>query len=100
MNESIDAGIPARPCPIISSHIPICGHTSRKMNPKIIENRNDIIGTDLVPPKNPNTVGSLTVWYLLYSQATEPPTTIPPNTEVTIDSIPMFEPTTEAGTSE
>ena len=68
--------------------------------PSTIDTRNEAIGMNLVPPKKPSTAGILIVWNLLYSHATVPPTIIPPNTDVCIEVIPKFLPTTDVGTSE
>jgi len=57
-----------------------------------------MIGTNLVPEKNPSTLGIWNVWNLLYKNATQAPIIIPPNTDVCIDVIPTFLPTTEDGT--
>ncbi len=58
-----------------------------------------MIGTNLDPEKNPSTGGNSIVWNLLYKNATNSPTVIPPNTEVTIDWIPTLVPITDDGTS-
>ncbi len=57
-----------------------------------------MIGTNLVPEKNPSTLGISNSWNLLYINAAQNPIKIPPNTEVCIDVIPILVPITDDGT--
>ncbi len=99
MNASIPYGSALRVDPNASNPIPKIGQIIRKNNPKNGIVKNVIIGTNLDPEKNPKIGGNSIVWNLLYKNATNNPTVIPPNTEVTIDWIPTFVPITDEGTS-
>ena len=57
MKESNPNGIEAKPSPILFKPIPAIGQTIKKKNPHIGTVKNVIIGTNLVPEKNPNTLG-------------------------------------------
>lgn len=99
MNASIPYGTELRVAPNASSPIPKIGQIIRKNSPKNGIVKNVIIGTNLDPEKNPKIGGNSIVWNLLYKNATNNPTVIPPNTEVTIEVNPTLVPTTEAGTA-
>ncbi len=99
MNESTPVGIVDSSLPNESSSLPAIGQTTTNPIPAMIDNIIATRGTILVPWKNPSAVGNLVWWNLLYEYAATPPITIPPNTDVCIDVIPIFRPTTDDGTA-